>query len=56
MELKKEKIYSDQEPIGGCQGQGVGVGEMGEGGQEIQTSSYKRNKSWGSNVQHGDCS
>ena len=24
----------------------MGVGEMGEGGQKIQTSSYKKNKSW----------
>ena len=37
-------------------GRGWGVGEMGEGGQKVQTSSYKINKSWGYNVQHGDCS
>ena len=29
-------------------------GEMGEGGQKVQTSSYKINKSWECNVQHGD--
>ena len=29
---------------------------MGEWGQNAQTSSYKRNKSQGSNVQHGDYS
>ena len=29
-------------------------GEMGEDGQRIQ--SYKMNKFWGTNVQHGDCS
>ena len=29
---------------------------MGEGGQKVNTSSYKINKSWGYNVQHGDYS
>ena len=29
---------------------------MGDGGQKLQTSSYKINKSWGCNVQHGDYS
>ena len=33
-----------------------GVGEMGEGDQKAQTSSYKINKFWGCNVQHGDYS
>ena len=28
----------------------------GRGSQKEQTSSYKINKSWGCNVQHGDCS
>ena len=32
------------------------MGEMGEGCQEAQISSYKINKSWGCNVQHGDYS
>ena len=32
------------------------MGEMGEGGQEAQISSYKISKSWGCNVQHGDYS
>ena len=31
---------------------GWGRSEMGEGDQEIQTSRYKINKSWGCNVQH----
>ena len=31
-------------------------GEMGEGGQMVQTSSYKINKSWGCNVQRDDYS
>ena len=29
---------------------------MGEEGRKAQTSSYKINKSWGCNVQHGDYS
>ena len=32
------------------------MGEIGEGGQKIQTSSYKINKSWACNVQHDDYS
>ena len=32
------------------------VGKMGEGGQKVQTSGFKINKSWGSSVQHGDYS
>ena len=30
------------------------VGKMGEGSQKVQPSSYKINKSWACNVQHGD--
>ena len=32
------------------------VGEMGEGGQKVQNSSFEINKSWGYDVLHGDCS
>ena len=32
------------------------VGKMGGGGQKMQISSYKINKSWECKVQHGDCS
>ena len=32
------------------------VGKMGEEGQDVQTSSYKINKSWECNVQCGNCS
>ena len=28
---------------------------MGEGSQQVQISSYKISKSWGYNVQYGDC-
>lgn len=34
---------------------GWGLREIGEGVQEIKTCSYKINKFWESNVQHGDC-
>ena len=34
---------------------GGGSSEMDEEGQKVQTSIYKINKSWLSNVQHGDC-
>lgn len=33
---------------------GLEVGEMGKGSQKAQTSNYKINKSWGSNVQCGE--
>ena len=32
------------------------VGEMDEVSQKVQTFSYKINKPWECNVQHGDCS
>ena len=28
--------------------------KMSEGGQKIETSTYKKDKSWGDNVQHSD--
>lgn len=31
------------------------MGEIDEVGQKVQTSSYKVNKSWGYDIQHGDC-
>lgn len=31
-------------------------GELDEGGQKVHTSSYKMNKGWGCDAQHGDCS
>lgn len=33
-----------------------GVGNWGEGGQNVQTFNYKINKFWECNVQHVDCS
>lgn len=44
---KKKKAHWNRDHIGGCQ-----VGEIGEGGQKVQTSSYKINNSWGCNVKH----
>ena len=38
------------------EGEPVGVGRNGEGGQRVQTSSYKINKSRGCNVGHCDYS
>ena len=49
----KNQAHKYREQIGGWGGVAV-VGKMGEGGQKVQTSSYKINKSWGCNVQHGD--
>lgn len=38
-----------------ARGKGVcDMSEMEEGGQEVQTSNHKINKSWGYNVHHGD--
>ena len=34
----------------------AGGGELDEGGQRLQTPSYKINKYWGCNVQHDDYS
>ena len=43
-----------REQFGRCQRERE-LGE-GEGYQKMHTSSYKINKSWGCNVQHGNCS
>lgn len=39
--LKKKKLINTENKIGDCQKLGVGAGEMGEGNQKVQTSSYK---------------
>ena len=36
-------------------GDGMWVGDVGEGSKKVQIVSYEINKSWGCNVQHGDC-
>ena len=43
----------ETEPIGGCQRWGWGAREMDEGGQKAPASSYKINKFWGCDTQHG---
>ena len=46
------KNYNDGMQISGCQRWGWWqVRETGEGGQKVETSSYKIIKSWGWNVQ-----
>ena len=46
--INKQKINSDIEnKLGVPRG-----GQWGYGGQKMQTSIYKRNKSWGCNIQH----
>ena len=49
-EKKWAHRYRQQTVIAGA------VHEMGEGGKKVQTSSYKTNKPWVCNVQHGDYS
>lgn len=47
-EKKKGKLI-DREQIGDCHKGGRDGREMGEGGQPIQSSSYKISKFWGCN-------
>ena len=49
---KKKKKLIDREQVCSCQR--WGGGQMREGGQKVQSSNYKINKSWKCNVQHGD--
>ena len=56
MESKKNETHRNRDQIGSCQRQGLRVGEMGEGGQKVQTPSYKISKFWGFNVKHDDYS
>lgn len=37
---KENKVHRYTKQISGCQRQGVGVGEMDQGGQKVQASSY----------------
>ena len=37
-------VHRYKEQIGGCQRRGVEGGDMGEGSQKVQTSSYKTKK------------
>ena len=40
----------------GCQRKGWKVGKMGEGSEKVQSSGYKVDKSWGSNIHRGQFS
>ena len=52
--IQENQTQRNREQIGSCWG-GVGEDvEMGEGGQRIQIFSYKRNKFWECNIQHGN--
>lgn len=47
------ETYRYREQSGGCQMEGGGRGDrMDKEDQEVQTSTYKKNKSCGCNVQH----
>ena len=48
---QKYQVHKYRKQVGG--GQNWGVGEMGEGGQNVQISSYNINKSGGCYVEDG---
>jgi len=48
--ILKSQSHRKREENGGSQR----LGNWGEVGQRVQTSSYNMNKFWGSKVQHGD--
>lgn len=49
---KYHRYRKQRQQSGGCQGGWW----IDEGGQKMQASSYKINKSWGCNIQQGDYS
>ena len=53
-QTNKHKLIDTENKLVVARSGGWELGKMGEVGQKIQTSSYKINKSWGGNVQHGD--
>ena len=54
MESKEEtKLIDTEKRLVIVRGREMG-GQNGKGDQKVRTSSYKTNKSWGCNVQHGD--
>ena len=53
LKTKQNQVHRYKQQIGGCQRWERG-GEMGEGGQKSQNSSYKINKSWRCKAQHDD--
>ena len=50
------KLIDTENRLVVARSEGKRVGEIGEGGQNPHNSSYKINKLWGCNVQHGDYS
>ena len=54
MESRKTKLIEKEIRFAVIRGRGLGMEELGEGGQKVQTSSYKVNTSRGCNVQHDD--
>ena len=54
--LKTHELIDTEKWLVFARGREWGLGKVDEGGQKEQTSSYKIHKSWGCNVQHGDCS
>ena len=53
--MKKRNTKTENELVV-AKGRGWRVGEMGEGGQRIQTSSYKMSKFGGCDIYNGDYS
>lgn len=50
---KKKPIFTDTEDRGDYKRQGWKAGNMGERGENVQTSSCEIDKSWGCHVPHG---
>lgn len=48
-----KKTHIETGKIGDCQTLGIGIGNMDEGGQRLQTSSYKINTLWGCSAPWG---
>ena len=54
MESLKTDLIETEDRLVVARGRSWTVAEMCEGGPKVQTSSFKTNKSWGHNGQHGD--
>ena len=50
---EKTELIDTENRLVVVRSKGWGDHQKGEGGQQLQTFSYKINKSWGYNVQHG---
>ena len=56
VESRKTELIETENRLVVARGGGWGLGEKGEGGQRVHTSSYKINRFWEYNVLHGDYS